>query len=1305
MNILPVTLMERTACFSMPRRASRRLPYVIAVFLAVFISSLLAGGAIPEAQAFGAPRILPYQGRLLDSSGTPLGGTAGAGYCFRFSFYTTPVVGAGTKLWPVGAPASMLSTVKNGLFALSIGDTSAGGDTLDFNFASAGALYLNVEVANTVAGSCTGSNFETLSPRQRIGAVAYALQSNSVAGSEPSVFGSSTPFTDTAVSIQAPSAATTPLKIRAASGQAVNLLEIQDALATRLLTVDSIGGLSSSSTLGVSGPARLYSTLMVDGLSTFSGGLLVNAASSTITTLRTSNFFATSSTLTTANITSLNLLGGTVTGLSLTNLSGTNVLAFLGNAQTFTAANNFSATTTFAVTSAASSSITQANIAKLVVSGTLQLPANSLTDAMIPDAITASNYLPLTGGTVSGLTILQNGFIASTSSSIAGGLQVAGALNASSTLFVKNLATFNAGFLSNATSTILGGLQVAGTLTNSGNLQVTGGLTVTGGANFAALSTFATTTIASGTLTTANIKNLSLLTGGTVSGLSLTNVTGTSALAFLGNAQTFSGLNTFTVLTNFQTGFITSASSSFAKGLQVAGALNASSTLFVKNLATFNAGFLANATSSVLGGLQVSGNLINSGNLQVVGGSSFTGPASFVTTTIASGTLTTANIKNLTLLTGGTVAGLSLSNVTGTSGLSFLANNQVFTGLNNFTALTIFQSGLISSASSSFAKGLQVAGALNASSTLFVKNLATFNAGFFSNATSTILGGLQVAGTLTVSGAGSFSNLVTLSGGFTALTTSSISGPFSMTGPTTISASLLSSGLITTTGGFISTASSTFVSGLQVSGPLNASSTLLVKNLASFGSNVNISGNLNASGTLFVTGNILPGLNNVSNLGARGAAWGNVFASGTLEFSGGSASGGLRLVASNSTTTLISLVTGAGAGAFVLDTVTTLPPTSSTLLLSVRNNTKKVFSVDASGNVRTTGTITSNASGATMGDLAEYVDISPGETVEAGDIVVVDPDRPNKFKKSSTAYTLGVAGVISDTGRFLIGASGEGRAALGLAGLVKVKASNENGPISVGDYVVTASQPGLAMRFKPDDTHATAVVGVAVEPLTAETGTITIIISHGLVMPGASAGLRVDVIGSAGTELGILSDTVFFGRPYLNADSGGFALINPGDKFVAVSFEREYLDQPVVTASISLDDPALNGSDASFDSGATPEEIIFNNQMQYLIAKKSTHGFTILLNKPAPVAMRFSWQALAIKHPRLSVSGSALVATPSISIPVPSAATTPIEPAVPTMKNPPVSTAPDREAAPPNATSHAANPEPPAEVPTATPSE
>ena len=1166
MNILPVTLMERTACFSMPRRASRRLPYVIAVFLAVFISSLLAGGAIPEAQAFGAPRILPYQGRLLDSSGTPLGGTAGAGYCFRFSFYTTPVVGAGTKLWPVGAPASMLSTVKNGLFALSIGDTSAGGDTLDFNFASAGALYLNVEVANTVAGSCTGSNFETLSPRQRIGAVAYALQSNSVAGSEPSVFGSSTPFTDTAVSIQAPSAATTPLKIRAASGQAVNLLEIQDALATRLLTVDSIGGLSSSSTLGVSGPARLYSTLMVDGLSTFSGGLLVNAASSTITTLRTSNFFATSSTLTTANITSLNLLGGTVTGLSLTNLSGTNVLAFLGNAQTFTAANNFSATTTFAVTSAASSSITQANIAKLVVSGTLQLPANSLTDAMIPDAITASNYLPLTGGTVSGLTILQNGFIASTSSSIAGGLQVAGALNASSTLFVKNLATFNAGFLSNATSTILGGLQVAGTLTNSGNLQVTGGLTVTGGANFAALSTFATTTI-------------------------------------------------------------------------------------------------------------------------------------------ASGTLTTANIKNLTLLTGGTVAGLSLSNVTGTSGLSFLANNQVFTGLNNFTALTIFQSGLISSASSSFAKGLQVAGALNASSTLFVKNLATFNAGFFSNATSTILGGLQVAGTLTVSGAGSFSNLVTLSGGFTALTTSSISGPFSMTGPTTISASLLSSGLITTTGGFISTASSTFVSGLQVSGPLNASSTLLVKNLASFGSNVNISGNLNASGTLFVTGNILPGLNNVSNLGARGAAWGNVFASGTLEFSGGSASGGLRLVASNSTTTLISLVTGAGAGAFVLDTVTTLPPTSSTLLLSVRNNTKKVFSVDASGNVRTTGTITSNASGATMGDLAEYVDISPGETVEAGDIVVVDPDRPNKFKKSSTAYTLGVAGVISDTGRFLIGASGEGRAALGLAGLVKVKASNENGPISVGDYVVTASQPGLAMRFKPDDTHATAVVGVAVEPLTAETGTITIIISHGLVMPGASAGLRVDVIGSAGTELGILSDTVFFGRPYLNADSGGFALINPGDKFVAVSFEREYLDQPVVTASISLDDPALNGSDASFDSGATPEEIIFNNQMQYLIAKKSTHGFTILLNKPAPVAMRFSWQALAIKHPRLSVSGSALVATPSISIPVPSAATTPIEPAVPTMKNPPVSTAPDREAAPPNATSHAANPEPPAEVPTATPSE
>jgi hypothetical protein len=163
-----------------------------------------------------------------------------------------------------------------------------------------------------------------------------------------------------------------------------------------------------------------------------------------------------------------------------------------------------------------------------------------------------------------------------------------------------------------------------------------------------------------------------------------------------------------------------------------------------------------------------------------------------------------------------------------------------------------------------------------------------------------------------------------------------------------------------------------------------------------------------------------------------------------------------------------------------------------------------------------------------------------------------------------------------------------------------------------------------------DETNINQINNILSQFLNASSSTLTINnINAGvqIITPKIIAnGLTVDTISSINDAINFENDTVFFGRPYFNSDTAGFAVIKKGQQSVDVTFDNPYLDDPIVSATITMDN-----SGNSVDDTAAVEDI-FNNNIQYVVTNKSTAGFTIVLNKPAVVDTTFSWIALAVKN-------------------------------------------------------------------------
>ncbi len=136
------------------------------------------------------------------------------------------------------------------------------------------------------------------------------------------------------------------------------------------------------------------------------------------------------------------------------------------------------------------------------------------------------------------------------------------------------------------------------------------------------------------------------------------------------------------------------------------------------------------------------------------------------------------------------------------------------------------------------------------------------------------------------------------------------------------------------------------------------------------------------------------------------------------------------------------------------------------------------------------------------GDYAESVDVSGDRAhYEPGDVLMLDLNIPGNVLKVAEPYLTLAAGIYS-TKPGVVGRrqnsdpkSSTTEVPMAMVGVVPTKVSAENGPIKVGDLLVTSSTPGHAMKGTDRNLMLGAVVGKAMGKLDAGTGVIEVLVS------------------------------------------------------------------------------------------------------------------------------------------------------------------------------------------------------------------
>ena len=255
-------------------------------------------------------------------------------------------------------------------------------------------------------------------------------------------------------------------------------------------------------------------------------------------------------------------------------------------------------------------------------------------------------------------------------------------------------------------------------------------------------------------------------------------------------------------------------------------------------------------------------------------------------------------------------------------------------------------------------------------------------------------------------------------------------------------------------------------------------------------------GSVNASGGLCIAGDCKTAW---SQVGGGSSQWST--SGSTISYSAGN-------VGVGTASPIYSLDVNGGANGFRAksssslssDTISTFESGSGIQMIVRANGNVGIGTTSPANKLHVAGSITVDGNiNAKYQDLAEWVDSS--QELAAGTVVVLDSAKSNQVIASTHSYDSRVAGVISLKPGVALGEAGEGRVLVATTGRVKIKVDATNGPINIGDLLVTSDKEGVAMKSVPVEIGGVRIhrpgtlIGKALEPLASGTGEILVLLS------------------------------------------------------------------------------------------------------------------------------------------------------------------------------------------------------------------